>query len=107
MSTTTFFEQTIAVLASSSGTNGALGAMEVRGPRGSVPPLHVHHREDEAFYVVEGDYSVVVGDEVIGAAPGTWVWGPRDVPHGYQVLSERGRHLSLVDRKSTRLNSSH
>src|SRR3546814_2984325 len=87
MSTTTFFEQTIAVLASSSGTNGALGAMEVRGPRGSVPPLHVHHREDEAFYVVEGDYSVVVGAEVIGAAPGTWVWGP--------------------DRKSTRLNSSH
>src|SRR3546814_13346790 len=92
MSTTTFFEQTIAVLASSSGTNGALGAMEVRGPRGSVPPLHVHHRAEEDFYVVEGDYSVVVGDEVIGAAPGTWVWGTGAVPHGHQVLPWRGRN---------------
>jgi quercetin dioxygenase-like cupin family protein len=91
-----FFEQTIAVLASASDTNGVLGAVEVTGPRGAVPPLHVHHREDEAFYVVDGEYRVFVGDEVLGAHPGTWVWGPRDVPHGYQVLSERGRHLSLV-----------
>lgn len=91
-----FFQQTIAVLASASETNGAIGAVELAGPRGSVPPLHVHQREDEAFYVLEGDYSVFVGDEVITASPGTWVWGPRGVPHGYQVRSERGRHLSLV-----------
>ena len=90
------FEQTIAVLASASDTNGLLGAVEVAGPRGAVPPLHVHHHEDEAFYVVEGDYSVYIGDEVIKASRGTWAWGPRDVPHGYQVHSERGRHLSLV-----------
>lgn len=61
-----------------------------------MPPLHVHHREDEAFYVLEGAYSVFIGDDVTTAAPGTWVWGPRDVPHGYQVHSERGRHLSLM-----------
>jgi hypothetical protein len=56
----------------------------------------VHHREDEAFYVVEGEDSVFVGDDVIAASPGTWVWGPRDVPHGYQIHSELGRHLSLT-----------
>jgi hypothetical protein len=33
---------------------------------------------------------------VISGVPGTWVWGPRDVPHGYQVQSRRGRHLSLT-----------
>jgi len=91
-----FFKQTIAVLASASDTNGVLGAVEVAGPAGSVPPLHVHHREDEAFYVLEGDYSVFIGDDVISAAPGTWIWGPRTVPHGYQIHSERGRHLSLT-----------
>ena len=84
------------ILASASDTNGILGAVEVAGPEGAVPPLHVHHREDEAFYVVEGEYSVFVGDDVIAASPGTWVWGPRDVPHGYQIHSERGRHLSLT-----------
>ncbi len=72
---TRFFEQTIAQLASVSDTDGLLGAVEVTSPRGAVPPLHVHHHEDEAFYVLEGDYSVFVGDDVIKASPGTWVWG--------------------------------
>jgi quercetin dioxygenase-like cupin family protein len=91
-----FFKQTIRILASTSDTNGVLAAVEVTGPGGAVPPLHVHHREDEAFYVLEGEYSVFIGDDVITASPGTWVWGPRDVPHGYQIHSERGRHLSLI-----------
>ncbi|MFD0850921.1 quercetin 2,3-dioxygenase [Actinomadura adrarensis] len=91
-----FFSQTMSILASKRDTNGVLGVVEVAGPRGSVPPLHVHRHEDEAFYVLEGEYSVFIGDNVIAASSGGWVWGPRGVPHGYQVNSERGRHLSLV-----------
>jgi quercetin dioxygenase-like cupin family protein len=91
-----FFKQAITILADASDTNGSLGVVEVASPGGAVPPLHVHHREDEAFYVIEGDYTVLIGDEVIAASPGTWVWGPRDLPHGYQIHSERGRHLSLT-----------
>jgi quercetin dioxygenase-like cupin family protein len=91
-----FFKQTYSILASTRDTRGAVGVVEVASPGGGVPPLHVHHREDEAFYVLEGEYSVFVGDDVVNAVPGTWVWGPRDVPHGYQVLSEHGRHLSLM-----------
>ena len=91
-----FFRQTISLLASADDTNGVLGALEVAGPKGFAPPLHVHHREDEAFYVLEGEYSVFVGDAVIPTPAGTWVWGPRDVPHGYRVRSDHGRHLSLV-----------
>ena len=49
-----------------------------------------------AFYVLEGEYSVFIGDDVIKASPGAWVWGPRAVPHGYQIHSEGGRHLSLT-----------
>jgi quercetin dioxygenase-like cupin family protein len=91
-----FFQQMITVLAEAGDTNGVLGAVEVAGPSGAAPPLHAHHREDEAFYVLEGEYTVFVGDELISGAPGTWVWAPRDVPHGYQVHSPRGRHLSLT-----------
>lgn len=93
---TPFFHQTITLLASAADTNGLLGAVEVAGPGGAAPPLHVHHREDEAFYVLEGEYTVFVGDESIAGVPGTWVWGPRDVPHGYRVHSPRGLHLSLT-----------
>ena len=91
-----FFRQTITVLASAADTHGALGVIEVASPSGAGPPLHVHRREDEAFYILEGEYSVFVGDDVVAGAPGTWVWGPRDVPHGYQVHSPHGRHLSLT-----------
>jgi uncharacterized cupin superfamily protein len=69
-----FFEQTIEVLASAGDTNRVLGAVEVASPRGAAPPLHVHHREDEAFYVVEGEYSVFVGDDV---ASSCWGRPPR------------------------------
>jgi quercetin dioxygenase-like cupin family protein len=91
-----FFQQSIELLASAGDTHGVVGAIEVISPRGAAPPLHVHHAEDEAFYVIEGDYTIRIGDDVVTGAPGTWVWGPRDVPHGYEVHSERGRHLSLT-----------
>lgn len=91
-----FFQQTITVVASASDTEGAVGLVEVSSPRGAAPPLHVHHAEDEAFYVLDGEYTVFVGDDPVEGGPGTWVWGPRDVPHGYQVHSARGRHLSLT-----------
>lgn len=91
-----FFQQRIAILATGAATNGAVGAVEVTTPRGSAPPLHIHHREDEAFYVLEGEYRIWVGSDEIAGVPGTWVFGPRDVPHGYEVQSERGRHLSLT-----------
>jgi quercetin dioxygenase-like cupin family protein len=91
-----FFQQTITVLASAGDTNCALGAVEVASPSGAAPPLHIHRREDEAFYVLEGEYSVFIGDEVIAGIPGTWVWGPRDVPHGYEVHTPHGRHISLT-----------
>ena len=91
-----FFQQTMKVLATAGDTDGVLGAVEVASPGGAAPPLHVHRREDEVFYILEGEYSIYVGDEVIAGAPGTWVWGPRDVPHGYQVHSPLGRHLSLT-----------
>jgi quercetin dioxygenase-like cupin family protein len=77
-------------------TGGALGLVEASFPEGFGPPLHVHSREDEAIYVVEGRIRFRQGDDEFVAGPGTWVWGPRGVPHAFKVESERARALVIV-----------
>lgn len=76
-------------------TNGAYSLAEVFvSPAGEVP-LHTHSREDEAFYVLEGEITFEVGDETIQAGPGSFVFGPKDVPHRYTVNSPTARVLML------------
>jgi quercetin dioxygenase-like cupin family protein len=77
-------------------TGGALGLIEASFYRGFGPPLHVHRREDEAFYVIEGEIRFRQGEEEFVGGPGTWVWGSRGVPHTFRVESERARALILV-----------
>lgn len=64
-------------------TGGTLALAEVRGWQGGEPPLHVHALEDEFFYVLEGDVTFRIGDETKRALPGSLVWAPRGVPHGF------------------------
>jgi quercetin dioxygenase-like cupin family protein len=75
-------------------SNGALAALEaVNGP-GEGPPLHVHTREDETAYVLEGEFCWKLGDELSRSGPGSFVFIPRGVPHTWQVIGERdGRML--------------
>lgn len=77
-------------------TGGALGLVEATLYRGFGPPLHVHRREDEAFYVIEGEVRFRQGTEEFVGGPGSWVWGPRGVPHAFKVESESARVLVLV-----------
>ena len=70
----------------------AFSQIEVDDPRGGGTPLHVHHNEDETFYVLEGDH-FLVGDERIDVAAGDFLFAPRDIPHAYVVRSERARML--------------
>ena len=77
-------------------TGGALSLMEEVMPRGAEPPLHVHHDDDEAFYVLEGALTVRVGDEKFAAGPGGFVYCPRDVPHLLTVETDAVRILTLT-----------
>jgi quercetin dioxygenase-like cupin family protein len=75
---------------------GALGVLEGRFfQEGYGPPLHVHRREDEAMYVLEGQIRFRVGDDEFVAGPGTWVWQPRGVPQAFSVESESARALVI------------
>jgi quercetin dioxygenase-like cupin family protein len=62
---------------------------EWRGPR------HVHTREDEAWYVIDGELSFEVGERKATAGPGTFVYAPRDIPHRYRVTKAPARYLLI------------
>jgi len=77
-------------------TGGALGVLEGRFfEEGYGPPLHVHSREDEVMYVLEGQIRFRRGEDELLAGPGTWVWHPRGVPHSFRVESEGARALVI------------
>jgi quercetin dioxygenase-like cupin family protein len=76
------------VKAGSESTGSGLTAIEVLSPPGGSAPWHVHHREDEIFYVLEGSAVFKCGDELFQAGPGAFVFLPRDIPHSYKTLGE-------------------
>ena len=83
-------------LATGEDTRGQFALMEQVASKGNVPPRHIHHREDETFYVVEGEMTFSVGDETIKATPGTMVFAPRDIAHSFTIDSEQVRILVMV-----------
>lgn len=90
-------------------TGGAYGLVEALAPAGSGPPLHVHHREDETFWVLEGTLTVRCGERTFGAGPGSYVFLPRGIPHTFVVegdsparivsISTPGRPRALLRRR--------
>lgn len=83
-------------LATGEDTQGQFALMEIVGRKGNVPPPHIHHREDEIFYLLEGEITVSVGDRIIKATPGTMVFLPRNVQHSFTIDSEQGRMLVIL-----------
>jgi quercetin dioxygenase-like cupin family protein len=84
------------VKASGAETGGSLAQVEMNDPRGTAAPLHVHHNEDETFYVVEGEVTVIVGGERIDLSAGDYLFAPRDIPHTTIVTSENGRVVTTI-----------
>ena len=78
-------------------TNGRVAVIEHLAAQGAGSPLHVHHNEDEWFYVTEGELTFWVGGQVIEAPAGSFVYGPRDVPHTFTVTSPTARFLLVAE----------
>lgn len=78
-------------------TNGAFGLMEHwEMPVGFASPYHTHHREDESFYVLEGEMGFVSNGEWSKAGPGTFVYGPREIAHGFKVIGNSPARMLLM-----------
>jgi quercetin dioxygenase-like cupin family protein len=85
------------IKASADTTAGRVAVIEHLGPRGAGSPLHVHRREDEWFYVTEGELTVWVGGQVIHGHAGSFVYGPRDIPHTFEITSDQARFLLVTE----------
>jgi quercetin dioxygenase-like cupin family protein len=85
------------IKSSSETTAGRVAVIEHLAPRVGGSPLHVHHNEDEWFYVIEGELTFWVGGPVITAPAGSFVYGPRDIPHTFIVSSEQARFLLVTE----------
>src|ERR687893_135565 len=76
-------------------TGGRYTLVEVLEPPGEEAPLHVHHREDEAFYILDGSATIHVGEQSFEVGPGDYVFAPRDIPHRYSIGDEGCRFLFI------------
>lgn len=83
----------LVIRASAESTNGAFGIVEEIDAVDAPP--HIHDREDELFFVLEGRHVFTVGETEYEARPGDLVFGPRGIPHSQRHLEGAGRTLTI------------
>ena len=83
------------IKATAADTGGQMTIVEVTEHPGAEAPLHVHHRDDEGFWILEGEVTFEVGGETIEAGAGDYVFGPRDIPHRFTV-GDRGCRMLFI-----------
>src|SRR5713226_3789405 len=77
-------------------TQESVMMFEEVAPVGTVTPLHLHHDSDEVAYVLSGEVTFKIGDEITVGGPGTCAFMPRGVPHAWKSTgAETGRVLFL------------
>ena len=83
------------VVASADDTDGQCTIQDQLMPEGSGAPPHLHERYEEGFYLIDGDIRFQVGEDIVTAGPGSFVWIPRGTPHAFRVLSKTARALNF------------
>ncbi len=73
-------------------TDGGFAVFEqISLSQGKGTPLHIHHFQDEIFYVIEGEYYFQVGEEKFKMYAGETIFLPKKVPHAWTQVSEKGK----------------
>ena len=85
------------ILANGQQTGGRYALMEVKAVAGSEPPPHTHTRESEAYYVMEGELTFSVGGKIVEAKPGSYVYLPKGVQHGWKIKTSTAHVLIQVE----------
>ena len=87
----------MSILISSDDSGGRFALMHGFEIRGLEPPPHIHTREDESFYLMDGKITYTVGNETFDARKGDWMFLPRGIKHSFKVNTEQAEvliHLS-------------
>jgi mannose-6-phosphate isomerase-like protein (cupin superfamily) len=77
-------------------TGGRLSVLEITEPPNAEAPLHVHHRDDESFWIIEGEVTFEVGGMSVHAQAGDFVFAPHAIPHRYAVGGAGCRMLFIM-----------
>ena len=81
-------EVSVHILATAAETGGSMGMLVNTYPRGLGFPMHIHHKEDEVIFLLEGRLLCEAGGRQFELGPGEMWFGPRDVPHGFVSLDD-------------------
>ena len=77
-------------------SNDAFSLCEVwNAPQGGVPP-HIDHRDDEAFFILEGTYACRLGDRDLTCGPGESFFAPRGMPHAFTNVGDAQARMLIV-----------
>lgn len=78
-------------------TDGAYGLVEHPSMHpGFATPYHLHHREDEAFYIIEGEVAFILNGQWKRVGPGAYVYGPREIPHGFKIVGDTPARMLIL-----------
>ncbi len=94
--TFTMLGTTMRLIATAAGTGGRYTVIEQVTPPSWGPPRHIHSREDEIFYVLEGTYELHVGDERRTVSAGASAILPCNIPHGFRNVAPTPSRLLFV-----------
>ncbi len=87
----------MSILLSGEDTGGSFSLIHGYEIKGLEPPPHIHTREDESFYLLDGEIDYTAGDKVFTAKKGNWVYLPRGIQHSFRVVTDQAEvliHLS-------------
>ncbi len=91
-----FFGGEAKMLTTSEETGGQLAIIEQYCAPGLASPYHVHHNEDEEFYIIEGQLRFVSEGKSWVAGPGTFAFLPREIPHGFEIVGDAPARFLLM-----------
>lgn len=93
-------DDTVTIKADTLRTNGSLTVFELLVASKSGPALHTHLREDELWWVLEGDFRFKAGDTELRASTGGMAFGPRGAPHAFQNVGAAPGRLLVITTPS-------
>jgi quercetin dioxygenase-like cupin family protein len=94
-----FMGSLITIKATAATTQGSFSLVEQLAPPGPAAPWHVHHEDDELFYIIEGEITGKVGDQTIEATAGSTIYLPHGIPHSYRINGSEPARLLVTTFK--------
>lgn len=83
-------------LATGAQTGNSFALIQIEVQRGNEPPAHTHAHEDESYFIIEGHIRFWIGNEVVDAKAGDFIFLPKGVPHKFELQSDTVKELMWI-----------